>query len=300
MPFEHLLNQHEFRVFAMKRSGHHAVIAWLMRHFKGPVYFLNNCSFHSEILFSSTRVGRVIECATRADPPRFGGRVSVFLDRGRIVQQTEHLAKTDLVDEPEARLDRLIRGEAAIHQSLAFPTEREAYLFNLEDFPISKLAAVPFAAANRGASATIHEVIVLRDPYNWLASRYQGQFPIDEAVIEAWCSQCREALRETEQLSRPLVVNYDRWFTDPAYRQQLSESSGLPGEEPGVGEITNFGGGSSFTGLEFRDQAKNMDVLHRWKHFEDDPAFRSYFSSYPQLIEYAERLFPDSGKPSFL
>jgi hypothetical protein len=300
MPFDHLANQHEFRVFAMKRSGHHAVIAWLMRHFEGPVYFLNNCSYHSEILFSSTRVGRIIADIPPITPPRFGGRMSVFMDRGQIVQQTEYLAKTELVDEPEARLDRLIAGEIAAHQSLSFPGEREAYLFNLEDFPISKLATVPFTAAKRGTSQSIHEVIVLRDPYNWLASRYRGEFPIDETVIESWCSQCREALRETEQLANPLIVNYDRWFTDPGYRQQLSEREGLPGEEPGVGEITNFGGGSSFTGLEFRDQAKRMDVLHRWKHFEDDRQFRSYFTSYPQLEEYADRLFPDSEKPSFL
>lgn len=300
MPFDHLVNQHEFRVFAMKRSGHHAVMAWLMRHFSGPIYFLNNCSYHSEILFSSTRVGRIISAAPLAGPPRFGGRVSIFLDRGQLVQQSEHLAKTELIDEPEARLNQMITGEIAIHQSLSFPTEREAYLFNLEDFPISMWNTIPFEAAQRGVSETIHNVIVLRDPYNWLASRYRGEFPIDDSVIEGWCSQCREALRETEFLSNPLVVNYDHWFADPDYRQQLSHQAKLPGAEPGIGEITNFGGGSSFTGLEFRDQATRMDVLHRWKHFEDDRQFQSFFSSYPQLEEYSDRLFPNSEKPSFL
>ncbi len=205
-----------------------------------------------------------------------------------------------LAGEPAARLEQLVAGEIAAHESLAFPAERDAYLFNLEDFPISKLETVPFEAARRGRSKFLHDVIVLRDPYNWLASRYRGEFPIDAAVIEAWCTQCREALRETQSFTNPLVVNYDRWFADPAYRQELSERCGLPGREPGIGEITNFGGGSSFTGLEFRDQAKRMDVLHRWTHFEADPQFQAYFDMYPQLEEFADRLFPESEKPSFL
>lgn len=35
-------NQWEIQVFAGMRSGHHAVIHWLLRHFDGPVLFRNN------------------------------------------------------------------------------------------------------------------------------------------------------------------------------------------------------------------------------------------------------------------
>src|SRR5687768_15041531 len=38
-------NDLEIRVHAMARSGHHAVMNWMLKHFDGAVYFLINCSF---------------------------------------------------------------------------------------------------------------------------------------------------------------------------------------------------------------------------------------------------------------
>lgn len=294
MNFDSVTIGHEFRVYAMKRSGHHAVMSWLMAHFSGPVYFLNNCSFRHEELFSSTRVG------TFSRACEFGGRVSVFLRDGTVVRRVEHLRKDTLLDRPRERLETLIRGERDTFAAIEFPTEWDAYVFNLEDFDLRHHAHVPFEAARRGHAAAVHDVLVLRDPYNWLASRLKGGFPVDRTVIDAWVSQCREALGQTSYLSDPLVVNYDRWFSEAEYRRELSARLGYAGPDPGIGETADFGGGSSFSGFEFRNRAEQMDVLNRWKVLRDDREYRELFREADELIELAGRYFPDGPRPEFL
>jgi hypothetical protein len=286
--------RHEFRVFAMKRSGHHAVMSWLMAHYAGPVYFLNNCSFTRQTLFSSTRVGRFHEQAA------FSGRVSIFLDGGKVVRRAEHLPKQALLDQPEERLARLTGGEQEFLAAFNAPRVWDAYFYNLEDFDLAHRDAVPFSAAARGRAEQIHNVIILRDPFNWLASRMKGGFPIDADVIAAWVSQCREALGETSKLEAPLVVNYDRWFSNEDYRRDLSRQLGYVGSDPGIGETANFGGGSSFSGLEFGVRADQMDVLNRWKVLQDDPDYRAFFRDADELLDLARRYFPDGPRPTFL
>ena len=287
-------NQYEFRVFAMKRSGHHAVMDWIRRHFSGPVYLLNNCSYSRNSLFSSTRCGRLSEQA------RFGGRVSLFFDDQQLVRQVEHLRKDQLLEQPQHRLETLESAEHQILNENNIPLQRDAYLFNLEDFPLDRVEEIPFSAAKRGESQHIRNVIVLRDPFNWLASRYKGDFPIDDEIISAWCTHCREALGETSFLTDPLFVNYNRWFSDSEYRQKLTDQLGLEIPEPGIGEMANFGGGSSFTGMEHRRDASSMDVLNRWKVLKDEPSYRQLFDNRDELTRLANLLFPEIPEPVFL
>jgi hypothetical protein len=287
-------NDFEFRVFAMKRSGHHAVMDWLRRHFSGPVYLLNNCSYSRTSLFCSTRRGHLSE------ETRFGGRVSLCFNGRQLIRQAEHVRKDELLDAPHARLAALESSERRLLDESPLPPRRDAYLFNLEDFPLDRVGEVPFDAADRGRSERVRNVVVLRDPFNWLASRFKGNFPIDEEVIAAWCTHCREALRETAHLDDPLIVNYNRWFSEPAYRQALTNQLGLDIPEPGIGELADFGGGSSFSGLEHRRDAASMDVLNRWKLLQDEPGYRALFAGRPDLPQLGERLFPEIPRPEFL
>lgn len=294
MQLDHVTIGNEFRVYAMKRSGHHAVMSWLMAHYSGPVYFLNNCSFADEVRFTSTRVG------TLDRQVRFCGRVSVFLLNGRVIRRVEHLRKDALLDRPAERLAALERGERQTLDGIEFPSQWDAYFFNLEDFDLRHHGHIPFAAASRGEPDQVRDVIVLRDPFNWLASRYRGNFPVDSTILGAWCSQCREALRETRILRNPLVVEYDRWFSEPGYRRRISEQLGYTGEDPGIGATADFGGGSSFSGFRYRDRPDEMDVLNRWKILQDDAGYRRLFRDCGELLELSRRMFPDGPRPGFL
>lgn len=278
------VNEHEIRVFAMKRSGHHAVVTWLIGHFPGPVYFLNNCSFLSRTEFCSTRVGQF----RRED--HFSGRVSIFCDRGRVERVVEHISKTELVDRPQERLFKMVDGEQKCLIEREAAAARDAYIFNLEDFDLSQIDSVPFAAARRGESRREHNVIVLRDPYNWLASRLKGNFPVNDCVLEAWKSQAREALGRSQQLDNPLLVNYNRWFSDDEYRHSLSRQLHLTPTDATFDYMPDFGGGSSFEGFAYQNRAHEMNVLERWKVFANDAAYRKFFAD-PELVELGQELF---------
>ncbi|HTQ79140.1 MAG TPA: hypothetical protein VMM92_04030, partial [Thermoanaerobaculia bacterium] len=41
---QEIVNHRELRVLAMRRSGHHAVIHWILRQIGAPALFLNDCS----------------------------------------------------------------------------------------------------------------------------------------------------------------------------------------------------------------------------------------------------------------
>jgi len=284
------VNEHEFRVFAMKRSGHHAVMNWLIGHFDGPIYFLNNCSFSQSVEFSSTRVGRLRTEAL------FSGRVSVFGDGHRITRIVEHLRKDELVDRPRERLQALVQGEQACLAQERPVAERDAYLWNLEDFHLESAGKIPWFASQRGRSRQIHNLIVIRDPYNWLASRRKGSFPIDAEVLEAWKSQAREALRETTNLPNCLIVNYNLWFASADYRADLSRRFGREPSERGVDYIADFGGGSSFEGFTFQNRATEMHVLERWKVFAHDAEYWSLFAD-PELVRLSRELFDMAPAP---
>src|ERR1700730_9867565 len=92
MTWSTIVNKREFRVFAMKRSGHHAVINWLLLHFTGPAYFLNNCGFlvSTELFNFSPACDR----HDRSNPYRqvciLAGTSSVYYSGGRVLKKFRH------------------------------------------------------------------------------------------------------------------------------------------------------------------------------------------------------------------
>ena len=38
-----LVNEHEIQLIALRRSGHHAIMPWILSNIKGKYCFLNNC-----------------------------------------------------------------------------------------------------------------------------------------------------------------------------------------------------------------------------------------------------------------
>ncbi|QGJ70787.1 Hypothetical protein PBC10988_24850 [Planctomycetales bacterium 10988] len=277
-------NEREYRVFAMKRSGHHAVMNWLIGHFSGPIYFLNNGSFEQQIEFCSTRVGRMQRTGL------FSGRVSIFCNRGENMQLVEHIHKKEYLDDPPRRLRAMLASEKKTLEETPFPTEREAYLFNLEDFHLDDLPLVPWEATARGNSAKSRGLIVLRDPYNWLASRKKGNFPISQEVLSAWKSHAREAVKP-EKLDQPLVINYNLWFQSQDYRESIADCLQLTPTDEGIDYIADFGGGSSFTGFEYQHRAREMGVLTRYKEFKHDAEYRRYFEEDPELVALGKEVF---------
>lgn len=140
------------------------------------------------------------------------------------------------------------------------------------------------------------KVVVIRDPYNWLASRlkgFGGIFPqrawhTEPNPIGMWKKHARIAIDKPEGY---LPVLYNQWFSSKEYRISLSEKLGLEHTDKGLEQISGHGGGSSFDGMTFDSQAQQMDVLSRWKEYADNTEYRQYFDD--EIHEISHVVFPE-------
>jgi len=264
-----IINDHELRVFGLQRSGIHAVINWIIQQSSGPTVFLNDIKSVTGNPFLETDDAHSF--AWEASPRRF----DLTLERSGHHASKKYLLlgyeDTDLRYLP-------IDFDRTIHQGV-------------------------------GESRKILNLLIIRDPYNLFASRMgflntanrypMRQFP--ERAVELWKVHAREALGATSALEpRRVVILYNRWFSDQAYRQELAAELGLEFTDRGIDsvpgvdlpkvEFARFGCGSSFDNQRFHGQAQAMDVNARWKRYRHDRFYRSLFDD-GEIRELSKQLF---------
>jgi len=143
-----------------------------------------------------------------------------------------------------------------------------------------------------GTSARRVDVLVLRDPYNLVASRRaSGVGHVSESVaLRIWCQHAREFLGERRHLGPDrLPVSYNRWVAEPAYRRAIAERLGLRHDDRSLRRVPACAGGSSFDGVAFHGRAQEMGVLERWRAFGHEPSYLRLFTS--EVRALAERAF---------
>ena len=256
-------NDCEIRIVALRRSGHHAVINWLLRQIDGRYAFLNDCH----------------------------AGTNPFLSCGR--RSSRYAA-------PFSQHDSMWWWQEAAGRH----SKRDFLLYNHEDqTPVQ--VATAHGERNRerwvGRSARRFDMLILRDPFNLLASRlrwaYGGRLhpSVDSpfAARESWKAHAREYLGETAYLPDRLTVSFNAWFTDPGYRKALARLLGIRWTDRGIHEVARWGPalwGDSFDGLKYDGRATEMKVLDRWRVYADDPLFVCLFED-EELVELSERVF---------
>jgi len=220
----------------MKRSGNHALIQWIRANL--PVVFFNN----------AVQIGPILKGERALPEP---------LPFNRWLSQ-------------QSRVPFLARAR----------TYHKDVLVSFEDtHPEWQLfSATPPATLS---------ILILRDPYNLFASRIRKGSstrmsayknppnPTFHRMIELWKAHARAFLNETS--GRPDVpVYFNRWFCSPGYRQRIADSLAMPNSDAGLDIVPGYGGGSSFDGLGYDSQARQMDVLSRADKLTEDE--RSYLA----------------------
>ena len=246
-------NEKELRVIGMSRSGNHAIIQWIMAQARGRVCFLN--------------------CTEGKSNPFLTARP---MDDGSPYR----------VNFPEFDPAAEQRGSFAAKNYL---------IFSHEDNFLSNACSREFERRHDefvGPSEHRFDVLILRDPFNLFASRLrsmEGQVPIPTAV-RIWKQHARQFCGENRRLrATPVLINYNRWFLERDYRRRIAERLGLTFTDAGRRDVADCNGGSSFDGRVYHGDAHRMNVLERWKHYEDDQRFRAIFDE--QMIELSERIF---------
>lgn len=167
-------------------------------------------------------------------------------------------------------------------------------------------AEIPLASAIEADETTV--VMVLRDPYNNLASKRQANPDRDrqslQAELETWKAHAREFLGLTDHLRIDVRISYNDWFSNAAYRAELALrlETDYPADAPSATSALNSVpnvGQSTFDRRSFNGRAQDMDVLNRWKRQLHDSDYLALFRD-EETIELANRIFRIDGVDELL
>lgn len=250
-----IINQKEIRIVGLRRSGNHAITNWLEKQERGSIGYINNA-------------------------PCDKNPYQHFYER--------HLSYN--------KYPKKIRQLKL--QSRGKFTKYDCLLYSHEDYSLEQVTNPEFAEKHDiylGKSREKYDILIIRDPFNLLASRLKSNMmdvkAPNQTVINLWIAYAREYLGETQYLKNHKVcINYNRWTMDVDYRRQLAGKLKLEFSDAGINEVKAQGGGSSFEGKAFDGQAGKMDVHNRWKYYAEDPLYRQLLNN-RELLEYSERIF---------
>jgi len=263
----------EYLVAGLRRSGNHAIINWIESQCTGSGCYLNN-------LRLGENPYRYIYSLLSSKPER---RDKFIVD--------EFSKQSFYQGEPGRERLRL--------DALGIGSKKDYLIHSYEDYSIKKL--VNEVSENRrlrffGASQEIFDILILRDPFNLMASRYHsGRFDLqgwETNILDIWLEHAKEFLGETQYLRHRVCVNYNQWSEDESYRRLLSDQLNLRFTDEGFNSVPDFGGGSSFDRERYNGSASKMKTEDRWKRFSDDETFRRYFGD-RRILAYASKIFPD-------
>lgn len=269
-----ITNENEFRVFAIRRSGHHPIINWIVGQAK-------QADGNVAICF----LGQVQRGENEISP----FRIFDLLSATKKIQQESHSA---YLPQYKDKLDQ----HALAKETVDGFTRKDYLIYNYEDYDISKN---PCGYGEKhdefvGTTKNLCSLLVLRDPFNLFASRLKLS---DSAGYirrgqRLWPIYAREFLGETNYLGdSKIAVDYNAWFRSEGYRAELCCKLGVPFSDVGLQEVPRHGDGSSFDKREYDGRAQEMKVLERWESYIGLPEYTALFDE--KILDLAERTYPE-------
>jgi len=148
---------------------------------------------------------------------------------------------------------------------------------------------VPTLYAKLGRS-DIDLIVVVRDIYNWVASRYRYGGNVRKTTQNAlgpWKNIISSCLykKDVKEDTNFIDVNFNRWFSEYQYRKRLAKKLGIPFTDKGL-NFTNHIGQSRFE--PDTNDGQNLGVLNRYTHIDKDD-IRKYIDE--ESIKLSEEYF---------
>jgi hypothetical protein len=185
-------------------------------------------------------------------------------------------------------------------------SEKDFLIYNQESADLDAFNWEEFFDAhdkNMGRSLDRYTLILLRDPFNLMAShlrRYERS-PLSHRselyfnnVISLWKQYAKEYLGETSFIpGDKILVDFDRWGQDEAYRSSILDALSIPydNRDNRIDHVLGFGAGSSFDDRKMHGKASKMKVGERWKEYKKNSLYRSFFDE--EIVELSQRIFAD-------
>lgn len=248
-------NERELRVIGMSRSGNHAVINWIMSQARGRICFLNAVQALNNPFLSARPLHHPDDEPAIVNYPGFNLRR----------EQAGRLSQKDLL------------------------------IYSHEDEFLGRIGNDIFERYHDGflgPSRSRLDVLILRDPFNLMASRMRAGFCriTPKTTVRMWKQHAREFLRQTQHLRHgPILISYNDWATHRGYRRGIAHALGLRFTDAEINTVASCAGGSSFDGTRLDGKALRMRVLQRWRAYAHDPDFAALFDQ--EVFNLAEQIF---------
>jgi hypothetical protein len=142
----------------------------------------------------------------------------------------------------------------------------------------------------------VHNVLQVRDYLNWAASwtkynlrsghAYRKQKVVQ--LFDNWLAITKEAFNETSYLGNKVVLLYDHFAQNEAYRKSVCLLLDGDYNEEMINFVPKGGMGSSFDSYNKQGNGSEMDVLSRWKWFltEEGSEYIDYLKVKKNILEY--------------
>lgn len=295
-------NKREFRVVSLQRMGHHAVVSWIISMCPGFTCYLNN-------MFPGRNPFQV----DKERYMHFGKGVKTSsLDKIRLFfinNDAKRFHGTKLLKE----LSRVfLKDKKRLFDFLWSFLKKDYLIYSYEDRRLRDVCSDEFGSLHDrylGRSSERVDILVLRDPFNFFASRMKWEerggrccyHLISDAVsrlqlIELWKEYAREFLGETNFLkNKKLAVNYNEWFSSVQYRQSIAQELGLEYSDQALDAVHGVGLGSSFSGFDMSGSARKLKVSERWRHFVKNRTYREIFYD-KELLGLSRSIFGRMSK----
>ena len=173
----------------------------------------------------------------------------------------------------------------------------EAFFYRNEDWPVSLLnsrfndAIFDDYYINYESKT---DILILRDPFNHLASRYKAGFFQTKSSLyncaDLWLILAREYAGHTNFCKNKIQINYNKWTKDIDYRKSISAIFGTSFSDEKLNVVAKDGGGSSFNQFEYQGNAGKMETTNRWKHFLNNEGYMGIFKN-KEIYDLSDKIF---------
>ena len=137
-------------------------------------------------------------------------------------------------------------------------------------------------------------IVVIRDFRNWAASCIKMALR-DNKIIEDVINNDKVSVYKDHLLNydKPdcYYVIFNDWATSKLYRQAICNDLGYTFTDSAKDQLSIFGGGSSFTGMDYLKNASQMDVNNRYQELEEHPYYEMIMSKHEEVLNLSDSIF---------
>ncbi len=187
---------------------------------------------------------------------------------------------------------------------------KDCFLYSYEDKYLSDIFTQKFERNHdkwAGKSENRYDIVVLRDAFNFFASRFSlwyrdlrhPEHPVSKICVKKngdfvkikkmWKIYAKEYLCETNHLKHnKIVVNYNLWFASKKYRRELAKKLSIDFVDDNLDMMM---ADSTFDLKRYGDLgARKLKVFDRWKSFAGNKLYKTIFAD-KELVELSNKIF---------